>query len=680
MCGWQALYRNLTNTSCTGDDSVPSRASSVSTLRQCDIDTDTGTETVRAFPTADDSFRQQRLGALPHSNSLFPSTAELTPKNSPRAAVGDNTRDAPTIDSEKTYGTITADLENHDFDQQSPRKSIPPQWMAKTKGPLLATAQRAKEREARKQKPHGESPIEFGMKTVRGARNSIDLGKFYGAEQTTFLTKNAAAAVESDITSQSFIRTPRTLRHTPSKSPLKTPTGSPVRDNPGRHSTINITMSSPTRATAAYGFGLDGATQSIAKVTDASLHPPAALSSAGSTPSVSAKQSPVSSGSVQSFVTANVPHDSQLLDLDLTDAGGDEQMTKPEHGTKALQFAHSRGKSEPHDRLAFVGGTTTSSKPCVPKLSLRIPYSSSLSTDHRPPFILGSASSSGSGTLASPSQSSRIPRIFAPTKNEQERTSTSTAPQSGAKLRRSKSVKNLVPEKATKLTHATVKSSRPTLRAAIVNNGGNEGRLSAAFFDPHDIPLPETTIVPSLRHVRTVDSMGATPILSRGPEAPINRALSPVSLCSSTTDEDITIENTTSTGDPPAQDNKDKHRQVKSCLEHAEQMEKPTMTSLTDETLGMWTELKCTAVPIISPVAEVTDKLEELRMAIGERTTGMPKKYTSRSTSAATVKDTTIERDPAIVFHRKKLDTTGMISFIPSILVDASPLYVIMAH
>ena len=578
-----------------------------------------------------------------------------------------------------TYETTTTDLEDHGSDQRSPRKSIPPQWMAKTKGPLLATAQRAKEREARKQKPHSESPIGSGMKTIRGARSSIDLGKLYGTEQTTFLTKNAAAAVESDITSQSATRTPKALRHTPSKGVLKTPTGSPVRESPGKHSAVKTTVLSPTRSIVTHEFGLDGVSQSIAMTTtDASPHSPSVVSSAGSTPFVSAKQSPVSPGSVPKFVTANVSHDFQILDLDLADADGIEQMTKSEHGMKSFQSTHSRGKSEPHARVAFAGCKATSSKPRIPKLSLRIPNSSSLSTDRRPPFILGSASSSGPGTPVSPSQSSRIPRIFVPTKNEQECSITSTALQSGATLRRSTSVKTLVAEKATRPTHTIVKSSRPALRATIVNYDSTECRSSAAFVDPHDVPLPETTVVPSLRHVRTVDSMGATPILSQALAASVDEALSSVSPCSSTIGEEITVTNTTPIGDSLVQGNEDKHRRVKSYLEFTEQMEKPPISPLPGDIFSTWIEPKCMTVPITLPAAGATEKLDELQTATREFTAERPKMYTSISTSAATMKDTTIERDPAIIFHRKKLDASGMIPIILNIPVHVSPLCVIM--
>jgi hypothetical protein len=684
MCGWQALYRTLANDSTVDEDNDCTRASSSSTLHQGEIITDMATQTVRPYPTSggiNENFKQ--IPGTPSQCSTFCSSAtDLLPRNSPRVTnvtTGADARDSPSMEGKDTREISRADLEEHDFDPQSPRKSIPPQWMTKNKGPLLATAQRAKEREARKQKPHGDLPIESSAKTVRGAHSSIDLGMLCGADQTTFLTKDTAAAVESDITSQSFIRTPKTLRHARSKSVLKTPLGSPVRNSPGQHFTVKVTRLSPTRATAAHGFGLDGAPQSIAKPTDPNKYPPNAVSSAGSTPFASASQSPVSSGSVQSFMTANVLHNSETLDLDLTDTGGNEQMNKSELGTKSLPFAHHRGKSEPHVRLAVAGGKTPSSKPCPPKLSLKIPHSKSVSTDRGSLFTLVPASSCGSDTPVSPSQSSRIPRMFSLVKNEQERSSAPTASQLGTIMRHSKSVKNLNPAKDTKPTHGTVRSFRETVQPAIANNGKDESRLSAAFIDHHDAPLPKTPTISSLRLVRTVDSTGATPILSRGPAAPVEKATSPISAGASTMSDDVTITSTPPTDGTLVQGHEDKHRLVNSYLEHTDQMEKPPMAPLVDESFSMFSKLTVTVVSNLTS-SGVPDKLAQFPITTEDCTAANEIKYTSRSISTATANDMMIERDPAIIFHRKKSDAAGMIPMIASIQAHASPLSNIITH
>jgi hypothetical protein len=601
MCGWQALYRTPANNSSVDEDNGCTRVSSSSTLHQGEINTDRATETVRPYPTSGGIYEnfKQTPGAPSQCSTFCSSAADLTPRNGPRVTnvtTGADARDSPSIEGKDIREISGADLEEQDFDPQSPRKSIPPQWMTKNKGPLLATAQRAKEREARKQKSHGDLPIESGAKTVRGARSSIDLGMLCGTDQTTFLTKDTAAAVESDITSQSFIRTPKTLRHTRSKSVLKTPLGSPVRNSPGQHSIIKVTRLSPTRGIAAHGFGLDGAPQSIAKPTDANMYHPNAVSSAGSTPFASASQSPVSSGSVQSFMTANGLHNSEIHDLDLTDAGGDGQMKKSELAMKPLPYAHHRGKSEPHARLAVAGDKTTSSKPCPPKLSLKIPHSKSVSIDRRSLFTLVSASSCGSDTPVSPSQSSRIPRMFAPMKNTQERSSAPTASQLSTIMRHSKSVKMFIPEKDTKPTHGTVRSSREIVRPAIANNGNDESRFSAAFIGHHGALLPETPNIPPLRHIRTVDSTGATPILSRSPAVPVEKATSSISAGASTMSDDVTITSTPPTDGTLVQGHEDKHRLVKSYLEHTEEMEKPPMAPLVEESFGMYSELTVTVV------------------------------------------------------------------------------------
>lgn len=683
--GGEGSFELLSDESRVDASDVRTRASSSSTMRQSDVDFDTDTDTIRAFPISGsgDSLRLHPSALLSQSDHTLQPASELSPQSSPRAPVGHHTRGARlSVKGKETQATGATDQPEHKVDPQSPRKSIPPQWMAKTKGPLLKTAQRAKERESRKKASHGDSPMESGTRTIRGARSSVDLGKSHSAEATTFLTKGAAAAVESDIASQSFIRTTSTLHHTPTKNTLKSPAGSPVRESPGRRSTIKITVS-PTRT----DFGSDGAHQSVAREADEGSCAQSTDSSAGNTPYASATHSPVSSssprGSVKSFMTAPESHESQIPDPGLTNTGGDEQMPKSSDGMKSLQFVHSRGKSEPHAKMTVAGGKTTSTRPCVPKLSLRIPHMSSLSTDRKPPFTLGSASSSGSGTPASPSQSSRIPRISAHVKHEQDRSSAPSASHSSGALKRSKSTKNMAPEKGTKPQHGTSKASRTSLKDTVTSNVGGEGRSSFAFIDPRDIPLPDTSVAAPLRHVRTVNSLGATPILSRGSPPPANNAVSPIVDNSSTLEVEAVVPSTTPTDNPPAPERADKHQMVTSYSEEAMQIAQPEIAPLKNETVGTSRILSSMAVFKSSPTPGIAEKATELQLDTKERISGTKAtKDTLRATGEATVEDIVLAegyvfRDPAIIFSRKKSDASGMILGIP---VDASPICVMMAY
>jgi hypothetical protein len=164
-----------------------------------------------------------------------------------------------------------------------------------------------------------------------------------------------------------------------------TTSGSPLRKS---KSTIKITVS-PTRASVASSHS-HARTLSMVSTDDSVFH--------------SARHSPVSqvtdraqsaACSPTSFVTADELHDRDSpFSLSETD-----ELQKP---------AECMVSSLPHVKASVASNEAVTTRPAAPKLSLRIPRTSSPSTDRKYPSKLGSASSSGS--QASPSRTSRIPR------------------------------------------------------------------------------------------------------------------------------------------------------------------------------------------------------------------------------------------------------------------------------
>ncbi|KAI0577175.1 hypothetical protein Alg130_08488 [Pyrenophora tritici-repentis] len=122
----------------------------------------------------------------------------------------------------------------------SPRKSIPSHWLPKSAGPNLATAQRAKERTYKKS---AESSSPGELMTIRGTHSSFDLSRGYGKEGSTYLTKEALAAVDSSITSSSSPLGTGTVPSSPSKKAWNSPTRSPVRSSTSQQPKLSFKMS-----------------------------------------------------------------------------------------------------------------------------------------------------------------------------------------------------------------------------------------------------------------------------------------------------------------------------------------------------------------------------------------------------------------------------------------------------
>ncbi|KAF2644465.1 hypothetical protein P280DRAFT_172105 [Massarina eburnea CBS 473.64] len=224
--------------------------------------------------------------------------------------------------------------------------------------------------------------------------------------KTTFLTKEKSESLPSSPLSPTSPR----IRRTESKPSLKSPVRSPVRSH--------TTTSSSAHARAL----------SVISTGDTEFH--------------SARHSPMSLSASEYHSPANslVFHDSEdnFPTLILEDTNDHEQKTDDGSKTKSHQ----------------------------PRLSLKIPRASA---SNKPPFTLGSASSSASG---SPTRTSRIPRINIPAK-------TTDKP---ATLSRSQSKK------------------------------GETKHLSLKL--PHEVSLPLTPVAET-RHVRTLNSAGITPIITQ---------------------------------------------------------------------------------------------------------------------------------------------------------------------
>lgn len=342
---------------------------------------------------------------------------------------------------------------------RSPRKSLPSHWIPKSSGPKLATAQRAKER-SHKKDPQSGSPVE--TKTIRGARSIIELRKAQSVESPSYLTKEALAAADNDIASLTSTRSPIRLHRSPSKPCWRSPTTSPSQNRPGQPVTIT-TKISPTRAAL------------LSAGTASSGHSRAPSSTAASCGTFhTANEPPVRSpsGSVNSFRSASeYPQDMEILALTY------------DTNVVILQTARNTESAGPvRSKAATVGKKSVPR----PRLVLKIPAPGSITDSNSPNTCAsatdGSLTSSSSFSPESPRLTCRIPRLAATVKSGSAYSATRSST-----LKRAQSVKTQGPKLNIQQDH--------TLEA-------------------RQIILPETPAAASLRHVRTVNSFGVTPILS----------------------------------------------------------------------------------------------------------------------------------------------------------------------
>jgi hypothetical protein len=279
----------------------------------------------------------------------------------------------------------------------SPRKPIPSQWLPTRSGPSLATAQRAKERNHLPGSVNG--PL-VEIPTLRGTRSSVDMRR--SLEGSTFLTKEALAAVEPDIVLPSSTRSPTKVS---AKPPWNSPTGSSPR-SPRAPAFTFAARTSPTKTSFL---------SAEANSSSQSRGPSSVATSSGADGLFhTAENSPVRS-----------PAESELSFLSVAEILDDVHIPDL---TLGADVVNEQAKA------------ATLTKTTRPKLSLKIPPTS-------------------------PTCASRIPRVAA----------------AGSTLKRARSAKSL--------------------------NVQESGE--------HKEPKPSSIVVPVVRHVRTVDSSGSTPITSR---------------------------------------------------------------------------------------------------------------------------------------------------------------------
>jgi hypothetical protein len=353
-----------------------------------------------------------------------------------------------------------------DVRSASPRKPLPAQWFPLPQSPPLTTSHRTGAYGDTQASPNG-SPIE--RRAGRTTRSSIDLGKPH-AETPSFLTKEALDAVDADITSPTLRRSPSKIQRSSTRVPWNSSTKSPKVESL-RHSGASPTKPSPPRTTH---LGTH--------VTADHRRAPSSIVSTGATSFHTAHGSPVRSSdcSQSSFSSTGDVNDSIYFHCpDYVADVGVEQIDHPNSKAKAVSMTGIRNSLRP--------GTSR------PELSIRIPPSdASFDVEQRSASTIPSATSSTAASFeegSSPLEhfeghhgtttQSRIPRVSA------SKGSSARAPTLSSTLKQTKSTQTLRLPKATK--------GKTEPKAATVSKANG---------------------TKSLRHVRTVDSTGSTPILS----------------------------------------------------------------------------------------------------------------------------------------------------------------------
>ncbi|KAL5456204.1 hypothetical protein PMIN06_004004 [Paraphaeosphaeria minitans] len=375
-----------------------------------------------------------------------------------------------------------------DKSAHSPRKPIPSPWKTtQPRGPVFQTDRRKEEREKRKSLQGSASPT----KPVRGTGNS------------TYLTKDAIEAVNSDITTIAGPSSPTKLHRRQSKASLQSPASSSAKSSPHQAATIKIQVSSARNPLSiVQGHGSESNLQDQGRAPSVA---PSAVSnhgteyhSAHSSVSMVPSRTRSRRSSLDTWHTAE-DHEMEPPPFNLFGTDETEQSEKSainQHGQYSTRdkassqpVYHSRSKTESH----FAAQKPI--RPAVPNLTLRIPAA-------KPPFKGGSAPSSQSVSPASPTRSSsRIPRMA----------STHDASTQVTKLKRAQSAKDLKVPTGSMITQGSHGGGKEGISNKVASDDVRRGAR-----DPREIPLPLTpTAVPTLRHVRTLDSAGRTPIIRR---------------------------------------------------------------------------------------------------------------------------------------------------------------------
>lgn len=628
-------------------DATRTRASSSSTMTQ-----ESDAETVRGLSTL-----HRKAGSLSEKRS-----SQFTRENIADLQAFVAAEDSPIDVSMPPHGAIASegtrvsavvsgDVQHEDA--RSPRKPIPTEWVSRpSKVPQLMTAKRAIDRQSKK-KTGATSPIDSSTKTLRRTRSTRE----------AFLTKDTVSTIESDLTSPLSPRSPGRFRHSNSTATLRSPTARVAGDSSGQQSSVKATAS-PSRVSRKLITGTDYRT------ADHSCGPSSVASSYET-----ANHSPVSPGtrcSEYSFVTANEHHDGHIPTLDPANADDSKQISNGQNTTRA-PMVHTRGKSDPPvRRLPAVVGKATLSRPAVPRLSLKIPHGTASTVNKSP-------SSVGTESPASPSQSSRIPRKAAvPDKAEQEHP-TST-------IRRAKSLKSMHPAKASKPSYASQAAIETTMGAVRFKERAlshssllcepDETLSTNPVLDPQDVPLPDTPVITSAslaRHVRTLNSSGSTPILTRDQE-PENTEGAPSNTAPSTQSSSIgNISGTVSTVFTDASQSPqklDKIALVRSFIEGSVDAMEPESGPIGDYHFNAAvpqseSETSKPSETIVSDMLPKASLADSGRLAHPDVDTES-RELSSRVISNATVKGKPFTEDPmssnsAVVLSRKKFDASGML-------------------
>jgi hypothetical protein len=488
---------------------------------------------------------------------------------------------------------------------QSPRKQLPAQWMPKSSAPKLATAQRAKERTHKKGSESG-SPIE--TRTLRGTRSSVELGKMHGREGATYLTKEALAAVETSVTSPTSPLSPSRTHGSPSKRLWNSPTGSPLRSSTRQHPTFSIKMS-PTKSTHLHADSVSAAHSRTSSSVANSFR--------------TAEGSPVRSpaSTEASFQSAAENSDTDVPSFDLYADSYDKQVLP---GSGSPRASTMKAKTE---------GKASSMKP---NLAFKTPMADAGSNNSQnSTATLTSATSDGDTYMSnspwSPDPSvreSRIPRIGGVT-------SKIAVPAQNATLKRAQSVKNL----ATKVK-------------ILQNMHAEPHEIALPGTPAHEVPLPETPAPGARPHVRTLNSSGATPIISRASHTE----------CSHHGPDD--------TFEPTPDDERQVHAHVGSAKRIAD-------TSATERHID---------VLVADLVPEQIDTLGLEALQLGRTPDAIPLPLSGRNSrvaSNATVRATQdpsdpVLMDPSIIYSRKKSGAFGTVLARP--LITVPTIIVMVTH
>jgi hypothetical protein len=335
--------------------------------------------------------------------------------------------------------------------QPSPRKPIPSQWLPLSNAPKLATAQRAKER-GHKQGSLSGSPVE--AKALRGTRSMVDMSRGQSNQEMSFPTKMSHAAMESVLPSPTGGRSPTKQQRPSAKPAWNSPNGSPQRESPKQQAHLLMRTSPHKTSFLTADTGSRGHRRGTSSV---------ATSATGGSVYHSADSSPVG--------------DSTALALSFTSAAEvlDDDGNHFPHLHRDADFENEQTPNH----VQTSTNSATVGRASKPSLKIEIPP-----TDARHDMADRSSTSAASNSpwsTTSASPASRIPRAAATSA-----TSSARGPTRSSTLKRTQSTKSL---------------TSPRTKVSVQGQGSSR--------------QADTPPTPPSRHVRTVDSSGTTPIMSK---------------------------------------------------------------------------------------------------------------------------------------------------------------------